>query len=98
MFLFRTLGRLVGIATLTSSTSLAESRVPTLVSSSSSTTMSSNLASNSSSTTENEIAYVAGGCFWCIEAVYNEMDAVVKAESGYIGGSVKNPTYEQVRN
>jgi len=43
-----------------------------------------------------EVATVAGGCFWCLEAVFRMVDGVVKAESGYTGGAVVNPTYEQV--
>jgi peptide-methionine (S)-S-oxide reductase len=43
-----------------------------------------------------QVATLGGGCFWCIEAVYSELKGVVKAESGYAGGTVKNPTYEQV--
>ena len=43
-----------------------------------------------------ETMVVAGGCFWCVEAVYNELKGVVKAESGYSGGRGINPTYEQV--
>lgn len=43
-----------------------------------------------------EVATVAGGCFWCLEAVFRMVDGVVKAESGYTGGTVANPTYEQV--
>lgn len=43
-----------------------------------------------------ETATVAGGCFWCIEAVYNEMDGVESAISGYIGGATKNPAYREV--
>lgn len=39
---------------------------------------------------------LAGGCFWCIEAVYLEMRGVIKVESGYMGGHIMNPTYEQV--
>jgi peptide-methionine (S)-S-oxide reductase len=42
------------------------------------------------------IATLAGGCFWCLEAVYDGMKGVVSVESGYTGGSVANPTYEQV--
>lgn len=41
-------------------------------------------------------AIFAGGCFWCIEAAYELMPGVVEAISGYTGGSVENPTYEQV--
>lgn len=43
-----------------------------------------------------EVATVAGGCFWCIEAPFDELVGVAKAVSGYSGGHVKNPTYEQV--
>ena len=43
-----------------------------------------------------EIATLAGGCFWCLEAVFDDMKGVESVESGYMGGSVANPTYEQV--
>ena len=43
-----------------------------------------------------DVATVGGGCFWCIEAVYSELNGVVKAESGYSGGTVTNPSYEDV--
>ncbi|MGJ3648698.1 peptide-methionine (S)-S-oxide reductase MsrA [Sphingomonas sp. GlSt437] len=43
-----------------------------------------------------ETAIFAGGCFWCTEAVYNDVIGVEGVESGYIGGSVANPTYKQV--
>jgi peptide-methionine (S)-S-oxide reductase len=43
-----------------------------------------------------EIATVAGGCFWCLEAVYDQMKGVLAVESGYIGGQVDHPTYEAV--
>ena len=42
------------------------------------------------------IATVAGGCFWCLEAVYDQMKGVVAVESGYMGGQVDHPTYEAV--
>ena len=41
-------------------------------------------------------AYFAGGCFWCTEAVYERVKGVEAVYSGYCGGHVKNPTYEQV--
>jgi hypothetical protein len=41
-------------------------------------------------------AIVAGGCFWCVEAVFRQLTGVSNVESGYIGGSVENPTYKQV--
>jgi peptide-methionine (S)-S-oxide reductase len=43
-----------------------------------------------------EIAIVAGGCFWCTEAVFLDVVGVARVESGYIGGDVPNPTYKQV--
>lgn len=43
-----------------------------------------------------EVATLAGGCFWCTEAVFNDVVGVEKVESGYIGGTVDNPTYKQV--
>lgn len=49
---------------------------------------------NSASTTE--LATLAGGCFWCLEAVYDELRGVHSVESGYMGGQADNPTYEQV--
>jgi peptide-methionine (S)-S-oxide reductase len=42
------------------------------------------------------VAILGGGCFWCLEAVYLETRGVTKVESGYMGGPVDNPTYEQV--
>lgn len=39
---------------------------------------------------------LAGGCFWCLEAVYDRMNGVESVESGYMGGQTPNPTYEQV--
>ena len=43
-----------------------------------------------------EIATLAGGCFWCLEAVFDGLKGVVSVESGYMGGRAPNPTYEQV--
>ena len=43
-----------------------------------------------------EIATLAGGCFWCLEAVYDEVKGVDAVESGYMGGKNADPTYEQV--
>ena len=39
---------------------------------------------------------VGGGCFWCVEAVYQTVPGILSATSGYAGGKVPNPTYEQV--
>jgi peptide-methionine (S)-S-oxide reductase len=43
-----------------------------------------------------EIAVFAGGCFWCTEAVFNDVVGVTKVESGYTGGTVAHPTYKQI--
>lgn len=43
-----------------------------------------------------EVATLAGGCFWCLEAVFREVDGVESVTSGYTGGTTVNPTYEQV--
>lgn len=43
-----------------------------------------------------EIATLAGGCFWCMEAAFEEMEGVIEVVSGYTGGHVENPTYKQV--
>jgi peptide-methionine (S)-S-oxide reductase len=43
-----------------------------------------------------ELATVGGGCFWCLEAVYKDLKGVESVGSGYAGGDVENPTYEQV--
>jgi len=43
-----------------------------------------------------EQAILAGGCFWCTEAVFNDVIGVSKVESGYIGGHVANPSYKEV--
>lgn len=48
------------------------------------------------STQQRDVAILAGGCFWCIEAVYELVDGVISVESGYIGGSVENPSYKEV--
>jgi len=43
-----------------------------------------------------EIATLGGGCFWCTEAVYQELKGVTQIVSGYAGGTVVNPSYEQI--
>lgn len=45
-----------------------------------------------------EIATFAAGCFWCVEAIFQNIRGVIKVESGYAGGTVENPTYDQVSN
>src|SRR6476469_7366357 len=41
-------------------------------------------------------AYFAGGCFWCMEEAFEKVDGVLEVVSGYMGGTVKNPSYEDV--
>ncbi len=48
------------------------------------------------SSEKTELATLGGGCFWCTEAVFNLIRGVEKVESGYAGGTLENPTYEQV--
>lgn len=43
-----------------------------------------------------EKAYFAGGCFWCMEPPFEALEGVIEATSGYMGGTVENPTYEEV--
>lgn len=43
-----------------------------------------------------ETATLGGGCFWCLEAVYDEMEGIISVESGYMGGMKPNPTYQEV--
>jgi len=45
-----------------------------------------------------EVATLAGGCFWCLEAVYDQLKGVEHVESGYTGGKVINPSYRQICN
>lgn len=62
-----------------------------------SNTLKNNIMSNDSSiTTQSDTATFANGCFWCTEAVFQELNGVIKVTSGYSGGHVPNPTYEQV--
>ena len=53
---------------------------------------------NQESPHTSEIATLAGGCFWCLEAVYDQLKGVEHVESGYTGGHVINPSYRQVCN
>jgi len=45
---------------------------------------------------KHEVAILAGGCFWCLEAVYDDVQGVLSVESGYSGGHAANPDYQQV--
>ena len=50
----------------------------------------------SAAPTSKEITTLGGGCFWCLEAVFDKLPGVISTTSGYMGGHVKNPTYEQI--
>ena len=45
---------------------------------------------------DKEVAYFASGCFWCVEAIYESINGVDNAVSGYSGGYVENPTYQKI--
>ncbi len=45
---------------------------------------------------QREVATLAGGCFWCLEAAFQDLKGVERVQSGYAGGRVANPSYEQV--
>lgn len=51
---------------------------------------------NSMTNIKTDTATLGAGCFWCVEAVFQQLDGVLKVTSGYSGGHVVNPTYEQV--
>ncbi len=51
---------------------------------------------NADQSTNLETATLAGGCFWCLEAVFDDLKGVESVVSGYAGGAMRNPTYEQV--
>ena len=45
---------------------------------------------------KSEIATLGGGCFWCVEAVFQRIEGVLSVKPGYAGGDLKNPTYKQI--
>ncbi|MGH7975717.1 MAG: peptide-methionine (S)-S-oxide reductase MsrA [Limisphaerales bacterium] len=51
---------------------------------------------NSMSTNKTEIADLGGGCFWCMEAVFERLPGVISVTSGFAGGTTENPTYQEV--
>ena len=53
-------------------------------------------STSSTAPVRKELATLGAGCFWCVEAVLEQIDGVLGVRSGYMGGSVPNPTYEQV--
>lgn len=54
------------------------------------------MANDRSTSDTHESAFLAGGCFWCLEAAFAELRGVIRVESGYMGGQVDRPTYQQV--
>jgi len=56
----------------------------------------SGIAADSATPAGQATAILAGGCFWCVEADFDKLPGVTRTESGYAGGTLKNPTYEQV--
>jgi peptide-methionine (S)-S-oxide reductase len=52
--------------------------------------------SQQTSSKEREVATLGGGCFWCTEAIFDQLKGVEKVESGYSGGKIPNPSYEDV--
>ncbi len=53
-------------------------------------------SSNMGTSSNKEVATLAGGCFWCLEAIFGDLHGVERVVSGYSGGRVPNPTYERV--
>lgn len=51
---------------------------------------------NTNISSEKELTTLGGGCFWCLEAAYDQLKGVESVESGYMGGQVQNPTYDAV--
>ncbi len=49
-----------------------------------------------SSTSKNDTATFGAGCFWCVEAVFQDLEGVISVASGYTGGSIKNPSYKEI--
>ena len=58
--------------------------------------LSSTMNASDSKTNTTELATFGAGCFWCVEAVFERLDGVKSVTSGYAGGTIANPTYEQV--
>lgn len=83
---------LVTVSTFAGCSLLGGKTVKTSLNSDENKTMSDTNKSNSNI----ETAVLAGGCFWCIETIFQDLKGVEKVESGYSGGSVKNPTYKEV--
>jgi peptide-methionine (S)-S-oxide reductase len=61
-----------------------------------STAITNNMSTNTESSGKTDTATFANGCFWCTEAIFEELDGVISATSGYSGGNVPDPTYKEV--
>ena len=59
-------------------------------------TSTMNISNIKSMTNNTDTATFGAGCFWCVEAIFQQLDGVLKVTSGYTGGHIANPTYEQV--
>lgn len=59
-------------------------------------TFNKTMDSNSTTSLNIDTATFGAGCFWCVEAVFQRLDGVIKVSSGYSGGKIKNPTYREV--
>ena len=55
-----------------------------------------NVSNDTQASSDTQSIVLGGGCFWCVEAVFVELDGIVSVEPGYAGGHVLNPTYEQI--
>jgi peptide-methionine (S)-S-oxide reductase len=91
----------LAITVITAFSSCAQnSPATTKLSKNKNTTMSNTstaISNDSTSTaTGNDTATFANGCFWCTEAIFEELEGVISAVSGYTGGKVENPTYKAV--
>jgi peptide-methionine (S)-S-oxide reductase len=58
--------------------------------------MNSEPSSSSQPRDRNEVAVLGGGCFWCLDAVFRELDGVTAVASGYAGGTTADPSYEDI--
>jgi peptide-methionine (S)-S-oxide reductase len=79
----------LGVSTISQACSSNDGRVPPPYTSTS-------MSTPPTDTQQRDTAILGGGCFWCVEAVYELVDGVISVESGYSGGSVTNPTYKEV--
>ena len=80
----------IAVITVTSLTSCAQKETPDKKM----TPISADTRSKETGTTDT--ATLANGCFWCTEAIFEQLDGVISATSGYTGGHVKNPSYKEV--